>query len=390
MKFLWLSWKDSGHPLAGGAEAVTDNLLSRLAASGHDVTLLTSHYKGASHTDTKNGYRIVRTGGRVSVYWQAYKYYSAHFQTTHFDHIIEEVNTVPYFSSLYVKQVGDSKTEHSVMFHQLAREIWFYEMMFPLSVIGYCIEPLYLRFLSHIARGSHVVTVSRSTYENLVDHGFNPPRITVISEGVSTDALEVLPEKSLATPILLSLGAMRSMKRTLDVVKAFEFAKKRSPGLKLVLAGDSTSPYGNKVQEYCKKSVFAHDIRILGRVSHEEKIAIMTEAAAIVVTSVREGWGLIVTEANRRGTPAVVYNVEGLRDAVQDGRTGLVSKRNTPESLALSITELFSNGEFYKGLQRNAWKWSKEITFEKQYEDFTVAIGMVERPRHLEAKRMRS
>jgi len=62
----------------------------------------------------------------------------------------------------------------------------------------------------------------------------------------------------------------------------------------------------------------------------------------LVHTSLREGWGLNVLEANAVGTPAVVYPVEGLVDATLRDKTGLVTRDETPESVADSVQELLA------------------------------------------------
>ena len=55
-------------------------------------------------------------------------------------------------------------------------------------------------------------------------------------------------------------------------------------------------------------------------------------------TSVKEGWGLIVTEAGSQGTPAIVYDVDGLRDIVVESETGVIfNSKNKPEELAKKI-----------------------------------------------------
>jgi glycosyltransferase involved in cell wall biosynthesis len=90
---------------------------------------------------------------------------------------------------------------------------------------------------------------------------------------------------------------------------------------------------------------------------------------------VKEGWGLIVTEAASQGTPAVVYDIDGLRDSVRHEETGLICRRNTPEDLAKKIVEVLSDKEKYEKMRCNAWQWSKEINFEKSYRDFWETIS---------------
>jgi glycosyltransferase involved in cell wall biosynthesis len=171
-------------------------------------------------------------------------------------------------------------------------------------------------------------------------------------------------------PTLLSLGAIRSMKQTLHQLHAFEIAKKSLPNLRFVVAGDAQGAYGKKFLEEVEKSPYRNDIEYLGRVSSEKKKELMQKSHLIAVTSVKEGWGLIVTEANSQGTPAVAYDADGLRDSVRDGETGVLVKRNNPEALARAIVDLLGDADRYERLRRNGWKWSKTLTFEACYEDF--------------------
>src|SRR4029453_4086976 len=54
-----------------------------------------------------------------------------------------------------------------------------------------------------------------------------------------------------------------------------------------------------------------------GRVSEEEKHDLMARAHVHLAASVREGWGLVVTEAAALGTPTIAYDVPGLRDSTR-------------------------------------------------------------------------
>src|SRR5204863_3055881 len=72
-------------------------------------------------------------------------------------------------------------------------------------------------------------------------------------------------------------------------------------------------------------------VEFVGRVSQDRKYELMARAHAIVATSVREGWGLIVSEAAALGTPAITYDVAGLRDSVA-AAGGWLSRPN-PDAL---------------------------------------------------------
>jgi glycosyltransferase involved in cell wall biosynthesis len=369
MSILWLTWKDYNHPGAGGAEVVLRELSKRLAADGHKVTFLTVGYPGAKKREVLDGIEIIRVGrNRYLHSFQALFYYLRHLRNK-FDVVVEVVNTAPYFGVLFG---GRAKTY--VFYHQLAREVWFHEAKPPLSHFGYYVlEPLATRILARA--GAPLITVSDSSQKDLARYGFLSERSHIISEGLEIEPVASLGSiKKFARPTILGFGAVRGMKRTLDQVAAFEIAKQEVPDLQLILAGDTSGSYGEQVLKRIANSPYVADISVKGRVSKEEKIELMRRSHIIAVTSVKEGWGLIVTEANSQGTPAVVYNVDGLRDSVRNNQTGLVCDES-PAALADGITRLMQDNELYKTLQLEAWEWSKKCTFDRCYQDFTEALG---------------
>jgi len=364
MKLLWLTWKDPYHPQAGGAEVVQAELCKRLVADGHQVTVLTAMYDSATTDEMRDGVRYIRGGNRYTVGLHAWRLYRQYGLRGWADQVIEEVNTGPFLARFYIKE------SHILFFHQLTKVVWFYQFPWFLAPVGYVAEIVALA----LQWGRSVITVSDSTKADLVRHGFKADKISVISEGITIDPLDTLGDKP-NERMLLSLGAWRPMKRTLDIVKAFEIAHASDPSLTLHLAGDDNGVYGASVLRYIQQSDHRDAVKVHGRVSHEEKMRLMRAAHAVAVTSIKEGWGLVVTEANSQGTPAVVYNVDGLRDSTRDGQTGLISAQNTPQSLADSVTELLSDQDRYQQLRTAGWEWSKTITFDQSYEDFMNIIS---------------
>ena len=362
-KILWFTWKDKKNSLAGGAEIVNEELAKRLAQNGYEVKLIVGGYKDATPKEIIDGYEVIRVGGRWTVYWQAYKYYKKNLQGWA-DLVIDEINTIPFFSKFYVK-------EKNILFiHQLCREIWFYQMFFPLNWIGYIIEPIYLRLLN----GRPVITISNSTKSELQKLGFKD--IQIISEGIEIEPVDNLEQiTKYPNPTILSLGSIRAMKRTKDILQAYNLAKQSIPNLELVIAGDSNDPYGQEFLQELEKSDYKQDIQYLGKVSIDKKIELMQKSHIILVTSVKEGWGLIVTEANSQGTPAIVYDVDGLRDSVIDNKTGLICSTNTPVNLAQNIAKLFSDQTLYDKLRQESYKFSQSINFEQSYKDFIKIIN---------------
>jgi glycosyltransferase involved in cell wall biosynthesis len=369
-KVLWLSWKDRGHPQWGGAEVLTHELRTRLHSDGHAVTLLTCGYQGAPAREQAGGIHTIRVGAnRYTHPFRAAAHYLLRLRNK-FDFVIEEVNAAPYFSVLFGK-----KAKRFLFYHHLEREVWLHEAKPPLNFLGYyVIEPT----VTHLLGRSRVplITVSESTRREMAGYGFSPERTHVISEGIEIKPLANLrAAHKFSQPTILSFGSLRAMKRTLDQVQAFEHAKQFVPNLQLKIAGDASGPYGQAVLRYISRSPHKADIDYLGKVSLQDKIKLMRSCHIIIVTSVKEGWGLIVTEAASQGTPAVVYDVPGLRDSVRHQQTGLVTAAQ-PAALAEGIVQLLSDREMYQRLQRAAWQWSKQINFDQSYKDLKTALGI--------------
>jgi glycosyltransferase involved in cell wall biosynthesis len=208
-----------------------------------------------------------------------------------------------------------------------------------------------------------------------VKYGFHESNVQIISEGIHLQRVSDLAAiKKYNQPTMLSHGALRAMKRTLDQVKAFEIAKATFPNLQLKISGDGNDPYGREVLDAIQKSPYASDIEYLGRVSDEMKLELMQRSHFITVTSVKEGWGLIVSEAASQGTPAIVYDIDGLRDSVQHDQTGIIVDENTPDGLAKGIKTILNNPTKYEELRRSGWQSSERLTFDQCYQDFNQAV----------------
>jgi len=81
-------------------------------------------------------------------------------------------------------------------------------------------------------------------------------------------------------------------------------------------------------------------VQFLSKISPTEKLERLARAHVLIVTSVREGWGLVVTEAASLGTPAIAYNVAGLSDSVRASK-GVLSAPN-PKDLSSVLQEFLS------------------------------------------------
>jgi glycosyltransferase involved in cell wall biosynthesis len=322
MKIIVCNWKDRTHPGAGGAEVYTQECASRWAAWGHDVTLVCAAVAGQPAREVVDGVTIIRHGSRIGVYGQTARYLREHAADA--DIVIDEINTRPFFAHRHC-----GNTPVVALVHQVAREVWFNEVPWPVAIAGrYVLEPRWLSKYENVP----TLTVSDSSADSLRAYGFR--NIEIVPEGVEIDpevqsALLGVPKAS--KPTLAFCGRLVSMKRPEDAIAAFVEARAILSGeVELHVVGGG--PLEDKLRKQATPGVVVH-----GRVSQLEKFRIMASAHALLATSVREGWGLVVSEAAAVGTPAIAYDIPGLRDSVA-AANGVLSAEN-PGALAAAIVE---------------------------------------------------
>jgi len=346
MKILIYNWRDVKNPDAGGAEVFTHENLKRWVEKGHTVTMFTSSFPCCSKEEFVDGIRIIRAGGKYTVYLKAKEYYEKFFSKEDFDVVIDEINTVPFFTPEFVNN-GEKLI---VLIHQLAREFWFYETKFPINYLGrYFFEDRWLKKYINIP----TITVSGSTRKDLLDLGFK--NVFIVPEGINFKPLDKVGEKE-NDPTLIFVGRLKKAKLPDHVIRAFKIVKEKIPDAKLWVVGDGY--YRNELEKMaCEGTEF------FGRVSADKKLELMSRAWAILVPGLREGWGLIVTEANAMGTPAIGYNVHGLRDSIQNSLNGIIV--NGYEEMAQSAINLMLDKKLCEKLAIGALENSRQFSWER-------------------------
>jgi len=353
LKILWFNWRCRLNPEMGGAEVFTHENARRWVKAGHEVTLFTSEFPKCKREEVVDGVRVIRSGGKYSVYWRARKYYQKYFSKEGYAVIIDEINTRPFLTPKFVNN-GEKIV---ALIHQLAREYWFYETPFPVSYIGYY-------FLEKRWLGNYVdvptVTVSESTRQDLLGLGFK--EVFVVPEGLNFTPLDEVSEKE-GFPVIVYVGRLKRAKRPDHAVKALKIVRERIPRVELWVIGDG----------YFRKDLerMAFDgVRFFGSLLDAERRELVRRAWVLVNPSVREGFGLNVVEANALGTPCVAYDVAGLRDSVKNGETGLLAEPGCVEDLADKIVIVLKDSALREELSRNALEQSRKFDWNKSAKEF--------------------
>lgn len=144
-------------------------------------------------------------------------------------------------------------------------------------------------------------------------------------------------------PVLLFVGRITTDKGVRELLKAFAGLKAEGSRAHLVFVGpfDMDSGAGGSVSPH--EIMAIRDTHFAGFSENPERY--MSIADILCLPSYREGFGTVVIEAAAMGVPAVGTNIYGLKDAIEDGKTGILVAPKNIESLRAALQVLLSNEE---------------------------------------------
>lgn len=367
MNVLILNWKDIKNPDVGGAEIILYELSKRLVQNGHTVTWFCRSFPGAKPEEIIDGIRIIRRGNRITVYWEAYMYYRSLPQKP--DKVLDCVNTICWQTPLYVP-----KEKRIAYVNQLAKEVFFYELPPVLSHIAYMLEPL--EYLTY--RNTKFLCYSESVKKDIATFGIPETNISTFPIGI--DHERYIPGKKSRDPLFLFVARLTAMKRPDLCVEAMRIVVRKYPKAKLAIVGygPMEKKIGDMIRTYeLEKNVYLVNKDHLFFDTHpkDQKVKLMQQAWALLLPSVKEGWGMVVTEAAACGTPGIVTDITGLKDSVLRDITGIhIPFRPSAGILAGAMMRLVSDDKKRLQISREAHKFSETFGWETSFRVFLSRI----------------
>jgi trehalose synthase len=195
------------------------------------------------------------------------------------------------------------------------------------------------------------------------------PSIDPLSEkNVTLDPgeLEAVRERFDLDPqkhLVVQISRFDRFKDPVGVIRAYRLARRYIPSLQLVLAGGEANddPEGAAVlQEVQEAAASDQDIRVLllPPDAHRTINGLQRAADLVLQKSIREGFGLTVTEAMWKGRPVIGGNTGGIRLQIVNHHTGFLV--DTPEGAALRIRYLLSHRDKLVAMGKKAQRFVRE------------------------------
>jgi glycosyltransferase involved in cell wall biosynthesis len=351
VKILLVNWQDRENPQAGGAEIHLHEIFGRLAARGHDVTLLCGGWPGCAPRVTLDGIDVIRVGTRLSWPALARGAYQRLFPDRPHDVLVEDINKMPLFTPRWGARRVVALVPH--LFGGTA----FQELPAPVAAIVWLSE----RPLASAYRGLPFHAISESTADDLVQRGIRRELIRVIYPGIDTGHYTPAPAERSSTPLFSYLGRLKRYKGIDLVLRAFAQAAIPDATLEIAGAGD----HRPQLERLAASLDLGHRARFLGRISEEDKVSLLRRSWALAFASPKEGWGITNLEAAACATPVVASSSPGIRESVRDGETGFLVPHGNTAAMAVALQRIASSPALVRTLGAAARTFAESFTWER-------------------------
>ena len=371
-RILIVNWRDVSHPWAGGAETYMHEIGRRFAEMGMDVGWLCQRHAGSSRIELLDGIRIHRVGGRFTLYPRVALAYLFRLRG-HFDVIIDCENGIPFFTPLF------ARIPKILLVHHVHREIFKRETRPPIRWLGYWLEGW---LMPRVYRNTPVVAVSASTKSDLIGLGFPAERIEIVHNGV----LEGTPtdRQQASEPRILCAGRLTPQKGVDVIIRAMPAVLRAFPRAQLDIVGQG--PDRGRLERLAWSLRLATHVRFHGYLPGADRDRLASHAWIAVCPSAFEGWGVTCMEASARGLPVIASNVNGLRDSVRDGVTGMLVPHGDSRALGDALIGLIGDPVRRSEMSAAGLDWAAEHSWERSASELRLVIaGALDSRHHREA-----
>ena len=330
------------------------------------MTIHSASFPGCQPAEWVDGVRIVRSGTKLSVYANALRALRSGALGTP-DVVIDVQNGIPFASPLA------ARAPTVVLVHHVHREQWPVVYGPIRSRIGWFIES---RLAPRVYRHSRYVAVSRATCDELVGLGVARDRIDIVHNGVQPTTMRAGGRSG--NPRILVLGRLVPHKRVEHVLRAASQLKDEVRGLRVSVVGDGW--WRTQVEELARELEVADLVEFHGFVDESTKQAELEKAWVLALPSLKEGWGLVVTEAAAHGVPSVAYrSAGGVTESIVEGDSGLLIDGGQDEFTA-GLRRVLVDRELRETLSRGASRRAGELSWQGTADSFgSVLAGVVDR-----------
>ena len=329
--------------IKGGGEKRYYEIAKRLAIKGHEVHLYGMKLWDGSDVICKEGIYLhgicpskplYTKDGRRSI-WQAICFGINCLKLVKEDFDIIDCCGFPYFSLFTCKLVCLLKGKKlNSTWHEVWGKDYWKSYLGSLWIFGYVVEKLAVKIPDKI------IAVSPATALRIRNELGYIGTIVTIPNGVNLEEIKSIKPSRVKSDIVYA-GRLLDFKNVDLLIKAVGLIKNQLPRIKCLIIGDG--PEKTKLLELSNKLKLEKNIQFTGFLpKHEDVYALIKSSKVFVLPSTREGFGIVVIEANACGIPVITINCKGnaAKDLIEEGKNGYVCDLNGKE-MTNRISDVF-------------------------------------------------
>ncbi|MGB8310395.1 MAG: glycosyltransferase family 4 protein [Halobacteriota archaeon] len=267
---------------------------------------------------------------------------------------IIDCNQFPYFPCISGKIASMVKRKPLVITWLEVWDDYWYDY---LGKTGGTIGKLVEKFTMRLSDG--IVAVSNKTRDDLIRCGVRPERVEVVPVGIDLERImRIAPSNDKAD--ILFAGRLIYEKRIDVLIEAIALLKKELPAVTCRIIGDG--PERENLQTLVRRLSLNDNVEFMGFIDQDGLIGYMKSSKAFVLPSVREGFGLVIVEANACKLPVVSirHDMSAVSELIRDGVSGFLVNELSADKIAQVVLPLITNDLLRQRLAETGYELSRK------------------------------
>ncbi|MFA6098549.1 MAG: glycosyltransferase family 4 protein [Patescibacteria group bacterium] len=355
----------------GGKEKRLYEISRRLAVYGHKVVIFTMKWWSGPDEITENGVTLKSVGKSVNLYTnerrrslsEAFLFgIKVFLPVLRFKYDLLIVDHIPYFQLFSLKIVSLLKRKKLLAdWHEVWGKKNWQEYLGKLKgLFAYYIEYWSTKMPNVI------FSISDFTTRRLKNEfGVSPNKINTVSCGIDLAQISLANKKTEYTSDCIFAGRLLNHKKVDVLIKSIDIIKnKYKSDIKCIIIGDG--PEKKYLVQQADESGLKENILFKGFLAdHNEVYSYFKSSKLFVFPSIREGFGLVVPEANACGLPviAVRSDFSASIDLIHDNQNGFLLNLSENE-IADKIIEIFKDQKKLTAFSENSIKFSQNFSWD--------------------------
>jgi glycosyltransferase involved in cell wall biosynthesis len=211
-----------------------------------------------------------------------------------------------------------------------------------------------------------IIVPSTAIYREAQKIVKNPDKVHLIYNGVDTtrfhpslDGEKIRDQYDLHGKFVVFTVRHHACKYGLEyLIRSAPIVLKKRNDVVYIIGGDG--PLRPHLTNLAKALGVEKHIIFTGRIPSDQLPSYYAASDVVVVPSLQEGWGLVVTEAMATGKPVIGTKVGGIPDQIIDGYNGFLVPPRDPEAIAQKILYISENPEKTKEMGKKARQLAEE------------------------------